>query len=57
MYVKVDQWRESVPAFFRRIVSSLKGWRVKSKKESVAPQSVPALEYVSATEIARRERQ
>ena len=52
MYVKVDQWRESVPAFFRRLAARLKTRRVKSAKPSVVPQSVPALEFGAAKEIA-----
>ncbi len=51
MYVKVDQWRESVPAFFRRLAARLKTRSVKSAKPSVVPQSVPALEFGAAKEI------
>jgi HAE1 family hydrophobic/amphiphilic exporter-1 len=53
MYVKVDQWRESVPASFRRLAARLKTRRVKSAKPSVVPQSVPALEFRTTNEVAR----
>lgn len=45
MYVKVDQWRESVPAFFRRLVAMLKTRKAGSGEESVAPKAIPVLEY------------
>jgi HAE1 family hydrophobic/amphiphilic exporter-1 len=45
MYVKFDEWRVSVPAFFRGIVAWLKRRRVRTAKPSVAPKPVPALEF------------
>ena len=45
MYVKVDQWRESVPSFFRRLVSAVKARKAKSVQPSVDPKPVPVLEY------------
>jgi HAE1 family hydrophobic/amphiphilic exporter-1 len=41
MYVKVDQWRESVPAFFRRITAMLK---LRKAKSAASPKPVPAFE-------------
>ena len=48
MYVKVDQWKATVPAFFRRLLAALKARTASSRRPSVAPKPVPALELVES---------
>jgi HAE1 family hydrophobic/amphiphilic exporter-1 len=45
MYVKVDQWRESVPAFFKKLAAMFKTRRKTSAGKSVSPDAVPVLEF------------
>ena len=48
MYVKVDQWRETVPAFFRRMLARFRTKKVKSPKPAIGTKPVPALEFNEA---------
>jgi HAE1 family hydrophobic/amphiphilic exporter-1 len=45
MYVKVNDWRERVPAFFKLLITALEAKRISSTGKSVAPKVVPALEF------------
>lgn len=45
MYVKVDQWRQTVPALLRRLLSLLKRKNIKEPVRSVAPKPEPVLEF------------
>jgi hydrophobic/amphiphilic exporter-1 (mainly G- bacteria), HAE1 family len=44
MYVKVDQWRVSVPAFFRRLAERYGSRKAKAKAPVLSGKTVPALE-------------